>query len=251
MASVESNQATTNANVSMASAASNARYWKYGCSEDKCVETCGDDWEKNGDFCYLWKTDKKNWTSAEDFCQQEGCHLASPVHSNFTNDYISVGLRRRGLNRVWLGGNDIDREGVWQWMDCTPWENTFWNLPTEPNNSGGEHCLEHYYNGWNDQTCSSEQGFVCSKKICSGGASDSTDGAVTATTDVEEDSRLEKETLLIGLVASAVCNLLLLLLLIGAVCLFCKRQRRNARNPIKIDVNPVYDENKEDYDYMG
>ena len=132
------------------------------------MEACGDDWEKNGDFCYLWKTDRKNWTDAEDFCQKAGGHLASEVHSNFTKDYILEGMRTRGLDKAWLGGNDIEEEGVWKWTDCTPWEHSFW-APGDPNNwFGGENCLEVYRRKWNDARCSDEKGFVCSKKICSG-----------------------------------------------------------------------------------
>ena len=40
-------------------------------------ESCGEGWEKNGEHCYFWSTEKKNWNDAEDFCQKEGGHLAS------------------------------------------------------------------------------------------------------------------------------------------------------------------------------
>jgi len=144
-----------------------------GCSEDNCVEACEENWEKNGDHCYLWNTDAKNWTAAEDFCQQAGSHLAS-ITSDSTNNFMLEGLNRRGLtqvsDQVWLGGNDIEEEGVWKWIDCTPWEYTFW-YSGEPNNAGGpEACLEirQFWNGkWNDESCGEERGFVCSKKICS------------------------------------------------------------------------------------
>jgi len=177
MAFVRSNQATTPANISVAeaaAAASNARYWMqmqnaartFGCSEDKCVEACEQDWERNGEHCYLWNTGAKNWTDAEDFCQQAGGHLASAVHTNATN-FILEEMKRRGLGKVWLGGNDLEEEGAWKWTDCTPWEDTFWGSG-EPNNLGGEDCLEIRNWKWNDSTCSRERGFVCSKKICSG-----------------------------------------------------------------------------------
>jgi len=182
MAFVRSNQATTPANISVAeaaAAASNARYWMqmqnaartFGCSEDKCVEACEQDWERNGEHCYLWNTEAKNWTDAEDFCQQAGGHLASAVHTNATNNFILEETKRRGLNRLWLGGNDLEEEGAWKWTDCTPWEDTFWSSRWgEPNNLGGEDCLEIWNRDWkwNDWKCSVEQGFVCSKKICSG-----------------------------------------------------------------------------------
>ena len=142
------------------------------CSEDKCVESCEQGWEKNGDHCYLWGTDKKNWNDAEDFCQKEGGHLAS-VTSNATRDFVVEGMNRTGLDSAWIGGNDIEEKGVWEWTDCTPWEVTFW-APGEPNGPGGE-CLDHVFKhpviksgNWNDRNCGSEIGFLCSKKICSG-----------------------------------------------------------------------------------
>jgi hypothetical protein len=116
------------ANISVAEAvagASNAKHWMQmqnsgrtsgsgsGCSNDKCVESCKQDWEKSGDHCYLWSTDKKNWTSAEDFCQREGGHLAS-VLSTATFDFVLEGMKNRtGLDsqyghQVWLGGNNIE-----------------------------------------------------------------------------------------------------------------------------------------------
>ena len=148
------------------------------------MEACGEGWEANGDHCYLWNTGKKNWTAAEDFCLQEGGHLAS-VTSNATNDFVLEGMNRIGLARILLGGNDIEEEGAWKWTDCTHWEDTFW-YPGEPNSAGAEDCLEmlgdiwveqwsDWLDGpvekvtrWNDKSCGTELGFVCSKKICSG-----------------------------------------------------------------------------------
>jgi len=185
------------ANISMAeaaTAAANARYWMQrqnagrtlgsGCSGDKCVEACGGDWEKNGDHCYFWGTDKKNWTEAEDFCQREGAHLAS-VTSNATKDFVLEGMNRTGQNNSYIGGNDIEQEGTWKWTDCSPWGTTFWapsqTAPKEPSGQRGENCLHQilkwtlsgskgYNHKWNDRPCSWEIGFVCGKKICSGGS---------------------------------------------------------------------------------
>ena len=78
---------------------------KLDCSEDKCVESCEQGWEKNGDHCYSWNTAwsaKKNWTDAEDFCQKEGGHLAS-ITSNVTNQYVVEKVERTGLSHVWFG----------------------------------------------------------------------------------------------------------------------------------------------------
>merc|ERR1712112_208610 len=153
-----------------------------GCSGDKCVEACGEDWEKNGEHCYFFGTDNKNWTAAEDFCQRQGGHLAS-VTSNATNNFVLEGMNRTGLNHAWLGGNDIEEELTWKWTDCTPWGGiTFWATPkTQPNKV--ENCMmtilkwtfdgrEGWNRKWNDQPCGNTNvdGFVCSKKICSASA---------------------------------------------------------------------------------
>jgi len=208
MASVQSSQAqhdlSGQANISVAEAvagAANAKHWMQmqnsgrtagsGCRNDKCVESCEEDWEKNGEHCYLWSTDKKNWTSAEEFCRKEGGHLAS-VHSTATFDFVLEGMNRTGLEMAWLGGNDIEAEGTWKWVDCSPWNATFW-ARGEPNNAGGaEHCLQyvfkhpsvsHLNHKWNDLACRHEIGFLCSKSICSGDSehsvSEPTESAVT------------------------------------------------------------------------
>ena len=110
-----------------------------------------------------------SWYSAEGFCQAAGGHLAS-VGSSGKKDYLTKGITERGLDNAWLGGSDIEEEGIWKWADCAPWDFTFWN-PGEPNNVGGiQDCLQydHSHAGWDDTECTHEKFFVCSKKICPG-----------------------------------------------------------------------------------
>ena len=130
------------------------------------MEECGQGWERNGNNCYLWSTEKKTWADAEHFCQGEGGHLAS-VPSSAIEDYVKEGLQRHNIDLAWLGGNDIEKEGTWKWADCTPWDYTFWGS-NEPNNLGGEDCLHQRANPlkWNDYSCSLSDSFICSKRIC-------------------------------------------------------------------------------------
>ena len=66
------------------------------------------------------------WNEAEAFCQQKNGHLAS----NAINEYVFEGPKRRDrlwlapCNIWWVGGNDIDEEGTWEWTDCSPFEFT-------------------------------------------------------------------------------------------------------------------------------
>ena len=88
------------------------------CSEDKCVEACPEGWEANGDHCYFFGDEKKNWTAAEDFCREEGGHLAT-VNTNDTKEFVLEGLTSKNLSSslvaAWIGGNDIGEEGMWKW----------------------------------------------------------------------------------------------------------------------------------------
>jgi len=154
-----------------------------GCSGDKCVEACEEGWEENGDHCYYFSNETKNWFAAESFCQGEGGHLAS-IHSDVTNDFIWERMIRN-KNLFWIGGTDTGEEGVWKWTDCTPWNFTVWLTGNPSNSPGEEDCLDvhklihsnrHKDKKWNDDKCSKEFGFVCSKKICSG---DEVSGAST------------------------------------------------------------------------
>ena len=148
------------------------------CDNDKCVKACENGWEKHGTHCYLWVTENRNWTDAEGFCQKEGGHLAS-VASDETMGFVLLGAHKRGLNDVWLGGNDIAQEGEWSWTDCTPWDVDFW-APGQPSTDG--HCL-HYSKTvypWNDRGCNDERGmdgFLCSKKICEVNNNEGNEGA--------------------------------------------------------------------------
>ena len=139
------------------------------CINEKCVEACEEGWEKHGNHCYLWSTEWKTWIAAEKFCQEQGGHLAS-VASHEKLGYLQSGFARIGVTDIWLGGNDMEKEGVWIWTDCTPWGLTFWG-PGEPSNWGKiEHCLNHNGNPWNDAPCDSYKApaLLCSKKMCKG-----------------------------------------------------------------------------------
>lgn len=141
-------------------------------SENKCVETCDEGWEENGGRCFFWGREMKNWIAAEDFCREEGGHLAT-VNTDATMDFLFESMKTNNIaSWVWIGGSDIEEEGVWKWADSTPWEDKFW-APGEPSNAGNnEDCIYLQNPGYklnrkfNDWTCSKESHFLCSKKKC-------------------------------------------------------------------------------------
>ena len=133
------------------------------------MSACEPDWEENGNRCYLWSTDMKNWTEAEDFCQRKGAHLAS-VTSAAISDYVLEGKDKREMYQLWIGGSDLEVNGVWKWADCSVWDFKLW-ASGEPNDKlGPQDCLIYHAgeHRWDDYQCDADAGFLCGQRICSG-----------------------------------------------------------------------------------
>ena len=143
-----------------------------GCSDEKkCGQSCEENWEKNGNHCFYWSTDTKTWDEAEEFCREEGAHLAS-VTSKAINDYIAAGLQQKD-HFLWIGGSDKESEGNWKWSDGSAWEFANWGTiggVQQPSNHSGHDCLEYQRSDrtWNDLSCHNKRKYLCSKKLCSG-----------------------------------------------------------------------------------
>ena len=63
----------------------------------------------------------------------------------------------------WLGGNDIEEEGVWVWPHANVHvaQYTAWQQ-NEPNNAdSGENCMGLIRDAWNDDNCMSGKRYIC------------------------------------------------------------------------------------------
>ena len=102
--------------------------------------------------------DALSWADASADCQAAGLQLAS-VQSAAQNVLL---LTAAADNIVWIGGTDAESEGAWVWSPSnTPLSYINWNAG-EPNNYGGEDCMQIYTDGkWNDQNCGDSLKYVC------------------------------------------------------------------------------------------
>jgi len=113
--------------------------------------------------CYKFVDTAKTWNEAEAVCQSQiwkgKGHLAS-IHSEEENNFVSS----LSTERFWLGGNDLQKDGVWTWSDGSAITYNNW-YPDNPSNTGGnEHCMEIYSPSekkWNDNNCANKFKFVC------------------------------------------------------------------------------------------
>jgi hypothetical protein len=138
-----------------------------------------------GDVEFLYVQERLKWTAAEAKCVDLGGHLAK-IENAEQNSAVSNLI---GSDLIYIGGNDMKKEGEWVWADGTPLSGYNNWVPGKPNNAGGswespdykgegEDCAgfgnvihEKKDDTWNDISCGVDypdgrppNGFVCSRQ---------------------------------------------------------------------------------------
>uniref|UniRef100_A0A4W6G058 C-type lectin domain-containing protein n=1 Tax=Lates calcarifer TaxID=8187 RepID=A0A4W6G058_LATCA len=131
-----------------------------------CDDACPSGWTEFCSRCYQFQAAEKDWADAEKACTLLGGNLAS-----IPNEKVYKFLRElvfeaaKSHKRTWVGGYDAVKEGVWLWSDGNIFDFNLWHQG-EPNNVGGEHCMEINLGGndfINDRSCGGSQSFICVK----------------------------------------------------------------------------------------
>ncbi|KAL4226218.1 hypothetical protein ACF0H5_014203 [Mactra antiquata] len=110
---------------------------------------------------------KSEWTqNAANICDK--CNDTGRCNNDDLTDKKNDVCRNSDLRilhmGIWIGGNDIDEEGIWRWSDSSLIDN--W-IGENPSNTGGyEHCAEVvvakvFKYAWNDNKCSVKKPFIC------------------------------------------------------------------------------------------
>ena len=138
--------------------------------------------EREGDRCYYFSITKQNWTTAENFRENNGGHLECEWSEDLISPPNYILIKETNLRDIWVRGTDHIKERNWTWTDCSPWSFTRWGKRgdhQQPDNSiykddNGDDCLlfpgnKSNHIDWADATCNAKQRqFVCSKRICAG-----------------------------------------------------------------------------------
>ena len=112
-----------------------------------------------------------NWAEAESYCNSTYGTTLATIRSSTENKLAIVAAVYSGVSSVdaWIGFNDMDVEGTFEWIDGSI-NNDYTNWASgEPSNSAGnEHCGQIWYDGnndrfgtWNDASCDASMSFVC------------------------------------------------------------------------------------------
>ncbi|XP_055509217.1 lectin-like isoform X1 [Leucoraja erinacea] len=133
-------------------------------------QDCENDWVYYPPLksCFRFFCHNRTWANAEEFCkhQPHSAHLASVssrVHNIFLKKMIAA--ESNGNLKIWIGLNDILREGTLVWVDGSTHIYRHW-LQGEPNNHGGHQDCVIINNDdggfWSDRPCLEMAPFICS-----------------------------------------------------------------------------------------
>ncbi|XP_036924602.1 collectin-11-like, partial [Sturnira hondurensis] len=105
---------------------------------------------------------ERAYVDAQLSCQGRGGTLAMPK-DEATNSLMAAYVAQAGLSRVFIGINDLDREGSFVYADRTPMQTFSKWRGGEPNNAyDAEDCVELVAaGGWNDVACRTTLPFLC------------------------------------------------------------------------------------------
>uniref|UniRef100_A0A2I2ZZ25 Collectin-11 n=2 Tax=Gorilla gorilla gorilla TaxID=9595 RepID=A0A2I2ZZ25_GORGO len=111
---------------------------------------------------YLLVKEEKRYADAQLSCQGRGGTLSMPK-DEAANGLMAAYLAQAGLARVFIGINDLEKEGAFVYSDRSPMRTFNKWRSGEPNNAYDEEdCVEMVASGgWNDVACHTTMYFMC------------------------------------------------------------------------------------------
>ena len=137
---------------------------------DCCVfvgsSSCPSGWNPSGSNCYILRSSKKKWSSAESDCVKLVGHLATITSGSENAVVYSLRGNSSSSQDIWIGLNDKGDEGTFEWVDHdgtnTSYRKWYDGEPNGQPNDGD--CVRMVSNGkWRDSSCSDEYYYVCQK----------------------------------------------------------------------------------------
>ncbi|MCP4132262.1 MAG: hypothetical protein GY754_14925 [bacterium] len=138
-----------------------------GCRKQTGIP-CSGKFFRIGNHAYCAYRAHSTWNDAFDKCKATGGHLVVIDNQSEMNAIKEILCSQWGFSgNLWIGLNDIEREGLWQWASGELPTYGNWRSGQPDNKKGdskdGEDCVEWYSdNGtWNDRSCNHKRGYLC------------------------------------------------------------------------------------------
>jgi hypothetical protein len=128
---------------------------------------CGFPMSQRAGHGYLFVTAMANWEDARATCYALGDYHLVTLATDAEDLWVDTEADAISTAKWWLGWNDIDTEGDWEWEDSSTHLYTNW-YAGEPNDGlggGTEDCALfnrfHPAQGWNDEPCTDVIRYIC------------------------------------------------------------------------------------------
>ncbi|XP_049579883.1 snaclec botrocetin subunit alpha [Syngnathus scovelli] len=136
-------------------------YWK----EKIVINNCPKGWTQFNCECYIFQAEGREFLDAESVCQVLGGNLVS-IETALENIFVQ-GLIPEGVTSAWIGYNDQDGGGDYEWTDGTtpPFLNFDPPPSTSPLTSGECTVINEDDGVWMTVPCTDTEPYVCKKPV--------------------------------------------------------------------------------------
>ncbi|KAF7649534.1 hypothetical protein LDENG_00139980 [Lucifuga dentata] len=139
--------------------------WKPWSPTDEMVSArmCPAGWTFHGGYCYILSTERNTWSSANRACRERYRGTLVSVLSGVDMDWL---WDFSGRKPFWIGLNDREGRGRWEWAGGQPVSYTNWRkTPPRSKMKGSKKCVLVWRRAkWQIRDCKTSRGhrYVCS-----------------------------------------------------------------------------------------
>uniref|UniRef100_A0A674PA83 Mannose receptor, C type 1b n=1 Tax=Takifugu rubripes TaxID=31033 RepID=A0A674PA83_TAKRU len=126
---------------------------------------CSSPWVPYSGHCFYLNRTQRTWPDAFKDCRKEGGDLAS-IHNMGEQSFAISQLGFAAGDAVWIGLNDRQVEGLFDWTDHSTVRFTSWGYGNPQLKSDQEDCvfIRGEKGNWADGFCDEKHGFICKKR---------------------------------------------------------------------------------------
>ncbi|XP_035994263.1 macrophage mannose receptor 1 isoform X3 [Fundulus heteroclitus] len=129
------------------------------------VGFCSPSWIPYNGHCFSLFRTAKTWSDAQLACSQAGGNLAS-IRNTEDQSFVISQLGYAATDELWIGLNDRQREGLFDWSDHSTVSFTSWEFGRPAVATDQEDCvlIRGESGNWVDRDCQEKHGFICVKR---------------------------------------------------------------------------------------
>ncbi|CAG5896528.1 unnamed protein product [Menidia menidia] len=126
---------------------------------------CSNPWIPYNGHCFHLRRTPKTWTDAQNECRKEEGDLVS-MRNLEDQSFVISQLGYASNDELWIGLNDRQTEGLFDWSDHSTVSFTSWEFGKPGVSAEGEDCviLRGENGNWADSPCDQKHGFICMKQ---------------------------------------------------------------------------------------